>query len=155
MVFYFFIAPHNTQNHFSSSDGRLCAYGRRLKTFARLYLGTAKALASTAGWSTRCIVSVCVSVCVTFSRICRPEPSPPLPHEPLLNPSAEQLISTHVQGELSLVPTRHSSAKGLATSTGALRIRIAELEAAADERVAVCVFDVSEAQNTHSKLKPT
>ena len=151
MVFYFFIAPHNTQNHFSSSDWRLCAYGRRLKTFARLHLGTAKALASTAGWSTRGIVSVCV----TFSRICRPEPSPPLPHEALLNPSAEQLISTHVQGELSLVPTRHSSAKGLATSTGALRIRIAELEAAADERVAVCVFDVSEAQNTHSKLKPT
>ena len=41
MVFYFFIAPHNTQNHFSSSDWRLCAYGRRLKTFARLTLNSA------------------------------------------------------------------------------------------------------------------
>ena len=43
MVFYFFIAPHNTQNHlrFRSSDLRLCACGRRQKTFAQLTLNSA------------------------------------------------------------------------------------------------------------------
>ncbi len=69
-----------------------------------------------------------------------------------LSPSLLRTTDQHSKrwwhkGKLStLVPTRHSSAKGLATSTGALRIGIAELEAAADERVAVCVFDVSEEQ---------
>ena len=78
-------------------------------------------------------------------------------------PSAEHLISTpktgctrgefpHYCKELpTLVTTRRSSAEGLATSTGAVRVGIAELEAAANERVAVCVLNVREAHKTHSK----